>query len=66
MMRKQKAIKNWNEVKRGDAVIGTYAVDDGMIYVRKASGGEKVTHASNAGDNEGLARLILSESTGWK
>ncbi len=63
--RKPKAVF-WNEVKDSDgSLLGEYAVNDGMIRVRKATGGEKTTRASGADDNEGLARLILSETTGW-
>ncbi len=66
-MRKRKPREvHWNEVKGDDgAILGTYAVDGFMIRVRKATGGEKVTRASATGDNEDLARLMLSESSGW-
>jgi len=50
------------EVKADDGtVIGRYGIQDGMITVCHSDGWEKTTMASAAGDNEGLARLILSE-----
>jgi hypothetical protein len=52
----------WTEVKADDGtVIGRYGIQDGMITVCHSDGWEKTTMASAAGDNEGLARLILSE-----
>jgi hypothetical protein len=58
----------WADVKSDDGtVLGSYAVDRGIIIVRSATGWEKKTHSSAGGSNEGLARLILSEGppTQW-
>jgi hypothetical protein len=52
----------WSEIRSDEgAVIGRYALRDGVIFVRHPDGWEKRTHASAGGANEGLARLILSE-----
>jgi hypothetical protein len=53
---------DWTEVEADDGtMIGRYGIQDGMITVRHYDGWEKTTMASAAGDNKGLARLILSE-----
>jgi hypothetical protein len=54
---------DWTDVKSRDGaeVIGSYAIDGGMIIVRSAEGWEKRTGKSGAGENENLARIILSE-----
>jgi hypothetical protein len=61
-IRRLKRPTDWIEVKAGDGmVIGQYGIQDGMITVRHPDGWEKTTTVSAAGDNKGLARLILSE-----
>jgi hypothetical protein len=59
---KRKEPLHWNEVKSDSGeLLGTYAIDGTIIIVRSAKGWEKQTGKSGANDNDGLARLILSE-----
>ena len=52
----------WNEIRSAEgAVIGRYAVHNGMITVQHPSGGEKTTHIGPPNAVSGLARLMLSE-----
>jgi hypothetical protein len=55
----------WIEVRSDEGVlIGRYSIQGRMITVRHRTGGEKSTQVSGVGDNEGLARIILSEFPG--
>ena len=60
MLKKRSQFKDWIPVKTASGRTGYYEVSEGVITV-KFEGRTKVTSASGAGDNEGLARLILSE-----
>ncbi len=64
-IRHVKAPTEWTEIKADDGTVrGHYGVRDGVITVRHRDGWEKKTHvrpAAEAAENEGLARLILSE-----
>jgi hypothetical protein len=55
----------WQEIHDdAGAVIGWYAFERRIVTVRRPSGGEKSTHA-DPGRALGLARIMLTEKTGW-
>ncbi|GBR06165.1 hypothetical protein GLI01_23720 [Gluconacetobacter liquefaciens] len=49
-------------VHRDGEIIGHYIVKGGMITVYSPNGHSRTTRQSGAGDNAGLARLMLSEA----
>ena len=58
---------SWFNITTSDGKIkGSYAIDKGILVVRRGDGSVKRTQASSVGQNEVLARTILSETSGWE